>query len=106
MRLHLFHFLSCNFETTIHLLQVLVAEADILKHPLAETWAKLIQLVQQKDGYSYIMASSSSFGKNILPRAAALLDVSPVTDVVEISEPRLFVRFLLIPPPCSHWVFI
>ncbi|KAJ0977702.1 hypothetical protein J5N97_013176 [Dioscorea zingiberensis] len=72
--------------------QVLVAEADILKHPLAEAWAKLIQLVQQKDGYSYIMAASSSFGKNILPRAAALLDVSPVTDVVEISEPRLFVR--------------
>ncbi|KAM0947683.1 putative acryloyl-CoA reductase (NADH) [Dioscorea sansibarensis] len=72
--------------------QVLVAEADILKHPLAETWAKLIHLVQQKDGYSYIMAATSSFGKNILPRAAALLDVSPVTDVVEISEPRLFVR--------------
>ncbi|XP_010259654.1 PREDICTED: electron transfer flavoprotein subunit alpha, mitochondrial [Nelumbo nucifera] len=72
--------------------QVLVADTDKLAHPLAEPWAKLVHLVQQQGSYSHIIAASSSFGKNILPRAAALLDVSPVTDVIEISGPQLFIR--------------
>lgn len=76
-------------------LQVLVADSDEFSYPLAEPWAKLVQLVQQKGGYSHVMATSGSFGKNIMPRAAALLDVSPVTDVTEISEPHLFVRYLV-----------
>ncbi|KAG1365209.1 putative electron transfer flavoprotein subunit alpha, mitochondrial [Cocos nucifera] len=71
---------------------VLVADADMLMHPLAETWAELVHLVQQRGGYSHIITASNSFGKNILPRAAALLDVSPVTDITEISELHLFVR--------------
>lgn len=72
--------------------KVLVADSDVFIHPLAEPWAKLVHLVQQRGGYSHVVASSGSFGKNILPRAAALLDVSPVTDVVEISDSHLFVR--------------
>nr|GMD53212.1 electron transfer flavoprotein subunit alpha, mitochondrial [Ipomoea batatas] len=58
---------------------------------ILEPWAKLVHLVHQKGGYSHIISASSSFGKNILPRAAALLDVSPITDVTEISGPNLFV---------------
>lgn len=72
--------------------QVLVADNDLLTHPLAETWADLVHFVQQKEKYSYIITSSSSFGKNILPRAAALLNVSPITDVIEISDPKVFTR--------------
>ncbi|KAI5020525.1 hypothetical protein ZWY2020_045413 [Hordeum vulgare] len=59
--------------------EVLVADSDVFAHPLAEPWAELLP-------------SSTSFGKNLLPCAAALLDVSPVTDVTAISEPRVFVR--------------
>ncbi|GAB4851406.1 hypothetical protein Ancab_030809 [Ancistrocladus abbreviatus] len=72
--------------------QVLVADSEEFKHPLAEPWAKLVELVQRKNGYSHIVAASSSFGKNVLPRAAALLDISPITDVVEISGSHQFVR--------------
>lgn len=70
-----------------------MADSDKLLHPLAEPWAKLIQLIQQKEGFSHILAASDSFGKNVIPRAAALLDVSPTTDVIEISDSRQFVRF-------------
>ncbi|KAK4767816.1 hypothetical protein SAY87_002957 [Trapa incisa] len=72
--------------------KVLVAHSDRFTHSLAEPWARLIQLVQQSGGYSHVVAASGSFGKNIVPRAAALLDVSPVTDVTQISEPLQFVR--------------
>ncbi|KAJ0234567.1 hypothetical protein HA466_0272810 [Hirschfeldia incana] len=72
--------------------QVLVADSDRFEHPLAEPWAKLVDFVRQQRDYSHILAPSSSFGKNILPRVAALLDVSPVTDVVKILGPNEFIR--------------
>ncbi|KAE8818148.1 electron transfer flavoprotein subunit alpha, mitochondrial [Hordeum vulgare] len=72
--------------------EVLVADSDVFAHPLAKPWAELLRSVQQKGGYSHVIASSTSFGKNLLPRATTLLDVSAVTDVAAISEPRVFVR--------------
>ena len=69
-----------------------MADSEALAHPLAEPWAELLRSVQQKGGYSHVIASSTSFGKNLLPRAAALLDVSPVTDVTAVKEPHVFVR--------------
>ncbi|XP_072968968.1 electron transfer flavoprotein subunit alpha, mitochondrial [Typha angustifolia] len=72
--------------------EVLVADLDILEHPLAESWAELVHSIQRKGGYSHIVSASTSFGKNVIPRAAALLDVSPITDVISIAEPRVFVR--------------
>lgn len=72
--------------------QVLLADSDKFTYPLAEPWAKLLHVVHKKGNYSHIVTASDSFGKNILPRAAALLDVSPITDVIEVSGSHLFVR--------------
>ena len=72
-----------------------MADSDKFENPLAEPWAKLVYLAQQSGGYSHIVAASNSFGKNVMPRAAALLDVSPITDVIGISESYTFVRYIL-----------
>ncbi|KAL5131131.1 Electron transfer flavoprotein subunit alpha, mitochondrial [Glycine soja] len=74
--------------------KVLVADSDKFKNPLAEPWAKLVHLLQQSSGYSHIIAAANSFGKNVMPRAAALLDVSPITDVSGISDSNTFVSDL------------
>lgn len=78
-----------------------MADSDKFKTPLAEPWAKLVHLVQQSGSYSHILAASNSFGKNVVPRAAALLDVSPITDVTGISDSHTFVRYILF---YSHFV--
>ncbi|XP_073126579.1 electron transfer flavoprotein subunit alpha, mitochondrial isoform X2 [Henckelia pumila] len=72
--------------------KVLIADSDKFTYPLAEPWAQLVRIVQQKGSYSHIIAGSGSFGKNILPRAAALLDISPITDITEIQGSHQFVR--------------
>jgi electron transfer flavoprotein alpha subunit len=53
---------------------------------LAETVASAMQQAQTNHSFTHILAPSSKFGSTVVPRAAALLGVSPVTDVLEILE--------------------
>ncbi|MCE2565344.1 electron transfer flavoprotein subunit alpha/FixB family protein [Komagataeibacter sp. FNDCF1] len=57
---------------------------------LAEPVAAL--LAQLAAGYTHILATSSAMAKNVLPRAAALLDVQPIPDIVAINDADTFVR--------------
>lgn len=59
-------------------------------HPLAEPLADLI--VSLADSYAYILAPATTFGKNVLPRVGALLDVAPISDISGIENGDTFQR--------------
>lgn len=70
--------------------KVLVADDDCLAHFLAENMADLIKTIAAD--YSHILAPSDTFGKNFMPRVAALMDVAQVTDVLEVVSDDTFKR--------------
>ena len=72
--------------------KVLVASNDAYAKNLAEPHAELISQVAKNGGFSHVITAHSQYGKNVLPRAAALLDVSPISDVIEIDSPDTFKR--------------
>ena len=70
--------------------QVLVAAGDAYRGQLPEVVAEL--LVQLAPGYTTVMAAASTTGKNILPRAAALLDTAQVSEITAVLSPDTFER--------------
>ncbi|MEQ8666046.1 MAG: FAD-binding protein [Rhodospirillales bacterium] len=70
--------------------KVLVADSAEYAHDIAENVAPLI--VKLASGYSHVLAAASTYGKNVMPRAAALLDVQQVSDITEIESDDTFVR--------------
>ncbi|MBB2201903.1 FAD-binding protein [Gluconacetobacter tumulisoli] len=70
--------------------QVLHATDAGSAHDLAEPLAALIAALA--GDYSHVVAASGATAKNVLPRAAALLDVQPIPDVVSILDADSFVR--------------
>src|SRR6266853_1068857 len=70
--------------------KVLVADAPYYKDQLAENLAVLI--VGIAGGYTHILAPANSFGKNLAPRVAALLDVAQISDIVSVVSADTFVR--------------
>lgn len=72
--------------------KILVAEHGAYKGFLPEVLAPLIVGTQKQFNFSHITAGSTAMGKNVLPRVAALLDVAPLQDVIEIQSEDTFVR--------------
>lgn len=70
--------------------KVLHAGDEAVAHELAEPLADLI--VSLAGDYSHIVTAASAIGKNVAPRAAALLDVQPIPDVIAIENADTFVR--------------
>lgn len=70
--------------------KVLVADDAAYEHALAENLAPLI--VGLMDGYDGIFASANTTGKNVLPRVAAKLDVSQLSDVTAVVDANTFER--------------
>lgn len=72
--------------------KVLKIEGDEFKGFLPEVLAPLVLATQKKISATHVLAGSSAQSKSLLPRVAALLDVSAVTDVIDIKSPDTFVR--------------
>lgn len=72
--------------------KVIVVKHDALKHQLPEPLAAVVKSTVSAGKFSHLVAASTAFGKNIVPRAAALLDVGQASDVVSIESEDTFIR--------------
>lgn len=70
--------------------KVLVADAPHLEHQLAEDMTALV--VPLMASYEALVAAATSFGKNLLPRVAAMLDVMQISDITAVKSPDTFER--------------
>ena len=70
--------------------KVLHAEATHYENYLAENFAPLV--VKVSENYSHIVSSANTFGKNLMPRIAAHLDISQVSDITKVISADTFLR--------------
>src|SRR5690348_14262793 len=70
--------------------KVLVADAALYEHQLAEPLAALI--VSLAGSYDAIVSPATTTGKNVMPRVAALLDVMQISDITKVVAPDTFER--------------
>jgi len=70
--------------------KVLVADAPHFADGLAENVAE--QILAVAGAYSHILAPASAFGKNVLPRVAAKLDVAQISEITKVDSPDTFER--------------
>lgn len=59
---------------------------------LAESMSEAIQAAHTQHSFTHILAPATKFGANVIPRAAALIEASPITDVMEVVNENTFVR--------------
>ncbi|KAJ3036236.1 Electron transfer flavoprotein alpha-subunit [Rhizophlyctis rosea] len=72
--------------------KVIVAKHEAYEHGLPEAYAPLLVAAVKAGGFSHVVAAHTAFGKNVLPRAAALLDVGQVSDIVAVQSEDSFTR--------------
>ena len=70
--------------------KVLLCDSNHYENFLPENLAPLV--VKLADKYTHIVAAANTFGKNFMPRVAALLNISQVSDIIKIDSPDTFKR--------------
>ena len=70
--------------------KVLHLDSPKYENPLAENIAPVI--ISLADNYSHIVAPASTYGKNIMPRVAAVLDLSQISDIIKVQSEDTFIR--------------
>ncbi|MCA9677479.1 MAG: FAD-binding protein [Myxococcales bacterium] len=75
--------------------QVVVVDDAALEHYLAETYAPILARLAGEHGASVVTATATTTGKDLIPRAAALLDAGMASDVSKLASATTFVRPIL-----------
>ncbi len=70
--------------------KVLLVDDAVYRNQLAENLSQLIKTLAEN--YDHILAPATTFGKNLMPRVAALLDVAQIADIIAIQSADTFVR--------------
>tara|TARA_A100001011_G_scaffold395984_1_gene492554 strand:+ start:779 stop:1708 length:930 start_codon:yes stop_codon:yes gene_type:complete len=70
--------------------KILACDDDLYKNSLAEELTNLI--VSLANNFSYILAPATTFGKNLLPRISAKLDVQQISDIISVESEDTFKR--------------
>ncbi|XP_026476005.1 electron transfer flavoprotein subunit alpha, mitochondrial-like [Ctenocephalides felis] len=87
-----FQMLANEVAKAAGLKQVLLAENAAFENCSAEALTKLVVAVQEQYKFTHIIGGASSLGKAVLPRIAAKLDVSPISEIIDVKDPETFVR--------------
>ena len=82
--------LITNSKSIHQVTKILKCDHEKLENPIPEIMAPIISNISKN--YTHILAPASTFGKNLLPRLSALLDITQISDVVEIQNNNTFVR--------------
>ena len=72
--------------------KVVHADAPHLGSLTAENVAATIVAIVRAGGYTHVLAPATGFGKNVMPRVAALLDVAQISEIVVVESDDTFVR--------------
>ena len=70
--------------------RVIAVDAPHLEHPLAVNWAP--EIVGLAADYTHVLGPSTTLGRDLMPRIAALAGVSQLSDVMEVLSPQSFRR--------------
>ena len=73
-----------NVKKVIHI------DNEIYENFLPENFTPVI--IKQAENYTHIICSANTFGKNLMPRIAALMDCSQVSDIIKVISPDTFLR--------------
>ncbi|KAK2612876.1 Electron transfer flavoprotein alpha-subunit [Conoideocrella luteorostrata] len=72
--------------------QIIKVENEAYEKGLPESYAPLLVENIKRGNYTHVIAGHTAFGKNLLPRVAALLDSQQVSDITAIEDDKTFIR--------------
>ncbi|KAK4157248.1 hypothetical protein C8A00DRAFT_40344 [Chaetomidium leptoderma] len=72
--------------------KIIAVENGAYDRGLPENYAPLLVENIKKGGYTHVVAGNTAFGKNVMPRVAALLDSQQISDITAIEDEKTFVR--------------
>jgi len=72
--------------------KVLVSSSEAFANQLSEPLAPLIQSLVESNAYTHVVAGHTAVGRDVIPRAAVLLDASQISDIIAVEGEDTFVR--------------